>query len=192
MPIVKKQSSGRKIVRLSIAVVIVAGLIVSGLFIIGVLKIDKKNKSTHQVTGSSYTKGIVTQPSSNSSTSTPSTASVNSDSTKDAGANTNNVDLLTPSGTFANVYNASQDEEMSSTCNTTPGASCQIFFTDGSITKSLPLKQTDKGGAAYWAWKPSDGDVGLTPGTWQITATATAGGTSKTANNGSLALTITQ
>lgn len=72
-------------------------------------------------------------------------------------------------------------DDLQSVCNTSPGATCQMNFTNGGTTKSLPAQATDRGGAAYWTWKPSQ--IGLTPGTWTIQATATAGSQSKSATD---------
>jgi len=98
--------------------------------------------------------------------------------------------LTAPWGTFANVYSARLDDQMQSTCNTTPGATCQLIFTNGSLTKSLDAENTDSGGAVYWAWKPSE--VGLTPGTWHLTFKAVLGSQTKTTSNDPLTLTVSQ
>lgn len=100
--------------------------------------------------------------------------------------------LIAPSGTFANIYkDVHLSDNMQSTCNTTPGATCQIIFTSGGVTRSLPLKTADGGGAVYWSWKPNDANVKLSPGTWHIIARATLGSQVKTTDNGALELEIT-
>lgn len=96
--------------------------------------------------------------------------------------------LQAPQGTFANVYEADANDEMGSTCNTTPGATCQILFTKDGVTKSLSKENTDKGGAVFWSWTPKK--IGLTPGTWHITAKATLGAQVKTTSNDPLTLEI--
>lgn len=154
-------------------------------------------------TASPATKGI--KPADNSKDKQPATGSTPSTGTQSQGqpnspdgpvkqnATSNNTNLAAPSGTFANIYkDVSLSENMQSTCNTTPGATCQIIFTRGSLTKSLPLKSVDNGGAAYWSWKPNDSNVGLSVGTWHITARATLGSQTQTTDNGSLELEITQ
>lgn len=76
----------------------------------------------------------------------------------------------------------SKSATMASSCTTTPGATCVISFTNGSTApKSLAAQTTDRGGSAYWDWKLQD--IGLTPGSWRITATATLNGQSKTATD---------
>jgi hypothetical protein len=65
-----------------------------------------------------------------------------------------------------------------SICTTTPGALCQISFTSGSVTKSLPAKKTNANGSVGWdSWTLQS--VGITKGTWRINAVASNG--SKTA-----------
>jgi hypothetical protein len=98
--------------------------------------------------------------------------------------------LMAPWGTFANVYNAKLNDQMQSTCNTTPGATCQLIFTNGSLTQSLNAENTDSGGAVYWSWTPSG--VGLTPGTWHLTFKAVLGSQTKTTSNDPLTLAISQ
>jgi hypothetical protein len=148
------------------------------------------------VAGNSYTKGD-----SNGSQSPTNTDDTNSTKpeTSDSSPSDNQSDaksdaplvsgkLQAPQGTFANVYEASPDDEMGSTCNTTPGATCQILFTKDGVTKSLPKENTDKGGAVFWSWTPKK--IGLTTGTWHITAKATLGSQVKTTNNDPLTLEI--
>lgn len=61
-----------------------------------------------------------------------------------------------------------------STCNTTPGATCYIQFTMGSLTKKLDAQTTDSSGAVYWTWDVKN--AGFSEGSWQITAIATLNG----------------
>jgi hypothetical protein len=61
-----------------------------------------------------------------------------------------------------------------STCTTTAGVQCQITFTSGSTTKSLPAQTTNAQGNTAWNnWTLQS--IGLTAGTWKITAVATNG-----------------
>lgn len=84
-----------------------------------------------------------------------------------------------PSGNFTSNYMPSLSatgakELIQSVCTTTPGATCVINFTKGDTTKSLEKRTTDKGGSVYWTWKLKD--LGLTEGSWKITATAELNG----------------
>lgn len=160
------------------------------LYSTGRLPFWHKNTSTH-ITGSPYTKGEAVIPSGKTS---GAGTSDTGRSTSDTNVSPNDTSppitgtLLAPWGTFANVYKTRPGDEMESTCNTTPGATCQIVFTNGSITKSLDAETTDAGGAVYWAWTPAG--VGLTPGTWHITAKAILGTQTKTTSNDPLTLEI--
>lgn len=103
-----------------------------------------------------------------------------------------NGPLLAPTGTFVNTYTAALHDQLTSTCNTTPDAMCQITFTRNGVTKALPARQADGNGAVFWAWHPDDSNVGLTVGAWHIVAVATQGSQSIVTDNGSLELNITQ
>ena len=66
-----------------------------------------------------------------------------------------------------------------STCTTTPGAYCKIQFASAGIVKSLPLQKTDANGDVVWtSW--SLASIGLTQGTWTVTAVAVNGSNSVT------------
>lgn len=85
--------------------------------------------------------------------------------------------LVAPTGTFVSNHNPGQNGSPLtevSVCNSTPGATCQILFTSGNSTTSLPAQVTDRSGSTYWNnWTPAG--IGLTPGSWQVKATATLG-----------------
>jgi cytoskeletal protein RodZ len=100
--------------------------------------------------------------------------------------------LVAPTGTFVNnhgansAYPVTTDTNEASTCTTTPGASCDIQFTNtvsGSVEDlgALTLPATGSGnlssGSVSWQWTPSG--KGLSSGTWKITAIATLDGQSK-------------
>lgn len=93
-----------------------------------------------------------------------------------------NANLTEPTGNFISTHTIAlgTNPQMESICNTTAGASCKITFTNGSTTKSLSAQNTDRGGATYWAWKPKDSNINLTPGTWTVTAVAQLGSQTKT------------
>jgi len=102
------------------------------------------------------------------------------------GESSGQAQLIAPSGVFVsnhspNLSGSPAPNQISSVCNTTAGANCTIVFTKSGATRSLPVKKTDSGGAAYWTWKLQD--IGLTVGTWHVQAVATLGGqTQKTAD----------
>lgn len=86
--------------------------------------------------------------------------------------------LVQPSGGFVsnhhpNLSDLPAPNSIVSVCNTTPGATCQVFFTKDGVQKSLPAQVTDSGGSTYWSWTLQN--IGLTTGSWQVKATATLG-----------------
>lgn len=93
--------------------------------------------------------------------------------------------LTDPTGNFISTHSffLSANPQMESICNTTPGATCKITFTNGNTTKSLATQVTDRGGATYWAWKPKDSNINLTPGTWTVAAVVQLGTQTKTATD---------
>lgn len=96
--------------------------------------------------------------------------------------------LATPFGTFVSNHKPGQNGSPSteqSTCNTTPGATCDIQFTNGSgVTKSLGAEVADGNGTTYWSWDINGGT--LAPGSWHITAVVKLNGQTKTASDPTL------
>jgi len=121
-------------------------------------------------------KGMPQGNSQQTSTNTPS-----SSVTDPKGNDQTSATLLAPSGNFVSNHTPGQNGTPlleTSVCNTTPGAKCQIFFTNGNKTFSLAAQTTDLGGSTYWnGWTPQG--IGLTPGTWQVAATAMLSNQSK-------------
>ncbi len=118
----------------------------------------------------------------------------NGKSTTTAGNNSETISLLTPSGDFVsnhhpNLSGSPAPNTESSVCNTSPGASCTISFESNGSVKSLATKQADTNGSVFWSWKLSD--IGITSGTWKITAKATLSNKSKSAAD-SMELVVTQ
>jgi hypothetical protein len=187
----KKTVSHKKITAFAVLVVIV---------IYALLSITLKLWPLHKkvfITASNVKNSLPSSPTisgvntgSNSSSSTASSSqSTQSDNPKTpAQTDTNTKTLTAPSGTFVNLYNASADTQMSSICNTTSGATCQIIFTKGSLSIALPAKTTDDDGDATWAWTPQQ--IGLTSGSWHITAKAMLASQTTSTDNGSLELVI--
>jgi hypothetical protein len=91
--------------------------------------------------------------------------------------------LIAPNGTFVSAHkNVPISAALSSVCNTSAGAQCSIHFTSGSTSKVLAAQVTDRGGATYWnSWTPES--IGLTAGTWKVTAIATLNGQSKSSDD---------
>jgi hypothetical protein len=146
-----------------------------------------------------YTKGQASKTSSPSSSSNQTTSpnqAVSSPSNTKTGSTTvsTSAPLVAPTGNFVsdhhpNLSGSPAPNSMTSVCNTSPGASCQITFTSGSTTKSLPTQVTDAGGATYWYWTLQD--IGLTAGSWQVSATSSMNGNSLTSTD-PMALVVSQ
>lgn len=158
-------------------------LLVAGAFFL-LRDHDDAKKSQTSSSQSSGQESDETQPTTDSKT----PPSVDNGGPKDQ------TDTTTPSGQppivpFGSFVSNHQPElesawelnRMQSVCNTTEGATCKISFTKGSETKSLSAQKTDKEGAAYWSWTLQE--VGLTEGTWKITASATLNGQTSSASD---------
>jgi len=150
-------------------------------------------KSSDSRTAGQNTKGDVESDSnkgnssSNGSTSTGTDTTTPEDNKSDTGSTVDpNTPLVAPTGNFVSNHSPNRKgtphpSSMQSVCNTTPGASCTIIFTNGSTTRYLPAQTADKGGATYWTWDVKD--IGLTEGSWTIQAKATLGSQVKTASD---------
>ena len=123
--------------------------------------------------GSSYnTKGEQKSTTSNSRDKKNTTPSSRVESQKSTGTP---LTLQTPSGDFVsnhhpNLSGSPAPNTISSVCNTTPGASCKITFTQGEQVKALPSQTIDGNGSTYWNWKLQD--VGIGSGSWKVQAIA--------------------
>ena len=129
----------------------------------------------------------VTSPnkSTNSSSTTTSTQSTTISKNSPQNESNTNPPIL-PSGNFVSNYNPDLNGSPSpnligSTCITTPGATCTISFSMNGTTKSLPSEVTNANGVSYWTWHLQD--IGLTVGSWSITATATLNGKTTTSGD---------
>jgi hypothetical protein len=105
-----------------------------------------------------------------------------------------NLPLYAPYGDFVsnhhpNLSGQPAPSKESSVCNTTPGASCYIQLTKGSVTTKLPTRVTDSKGTAYWTWDVKT--AGLTTGDWTVKAVASLNGQTKTTQD-PLQLTVSQ
>jgi len=101
-----------------------------------------------------------------------------------SGSPTTNSDKppASPSGNFVSNHHPNLDgspapSQETSVCNTTPGATCYISFSKGTLSTKLPSQKTNSEGSAYWTWDVSK--AGLTTGEWTITAVAQLNGKSK-------------
>jgi len=187
----KKSRKGKKILLIAAIVIVALGGTVAALELTNTTHLFHAAKPVANQTADSETKGETSQSSNASQSQTNSTpssqpsSSDNKSPTGDGGAS--DATLVAPSGDFVsnhhpNLGGSPAPNQITSVCNTTPGASCQIIFTKDGVTKSLAAQTTDKGGATYWNnWKLQD--IGLTTGSWHIQAKATLGSQTKTADD---------
>lgn len=167
-----------------VIVVIVAVVAVGAVFIHA--RLDSNKNSKQYVSAGQNTKGEQSDTKSSgadsSSTSSGNSVAEPGDSKSSTGSSTDtsSTSLIDPSGDFVSAHTISLADHpsLTSVCNTSPGASCKIVFTNGSTSKSLPLQTTDRGGSTYWnSWTPSS--IGLAAGNWQIQAIASINGQTK-------------
>ena len=165
---------------------IVGGIVILALIISGAVwgfhqnnKTTIATKPTNAVTAGQDTKGepVTSQATSGGSGTNNKTGGDTSSA---------NTTLIAPQGDFVsnhhpNLGGSPAPNTEQSVCNTTPGATCQIIFTKDGITQTLPSQTADSGGAAYWSWKLQD--LNLTEGTWKVSAKATLGSQTKTADD---------
>ncbi len=109
---------------------------------------------------------------------------------KDETSTTSNIDSNTtpsaPIGAFVsnhkpNLGGTPTPNSIVSSCTTTPGAWCKISFSKAGVVKSLPSQQTDSNGNTTWNWTLQN--LGLSEGSWKITATAINGSLSSSSSD---------
>jgi hypothetical protein len=167
----KKAQKSRKIYWIGLAVVAAALLLLAGLELTNTTHLLHKDSSlatrptSPHRTANSNTKG---EPEPGKGTGSPSGNGDKQPGQADG-------PLVEPSGVFVsnhhpNLSGHPAPNTLQSVCVTTPGATCTIVFTKDGVTKQLPNQIADPGGATYWTWKLQD--LGLTTGSWHITAKA--------------------
>lgn len=183
LQLLKRPGKRMTIVLLLLLVVVVVAV----LELTNTTHIFHRNKEQPAVSGSSFNTKGEKKPAgeSSSGTNTGNTGS-SSSSASSSGNSSSNAVLFTPTGSFVsnhhpNLSGSPAPNTMSSVCNTTPRATCKITFTKDGSTKELPAHTVDANGSAYWNWKLQD--IGLTAGTWKITAVASLNGQTKTASD---------
>lgn len=90
-------------------------------------------------------------------------------------ASPSNQGVITPTGNFVSNHTIrSANDSIESICSTNVGATCEITFKLGDVTKSVGAKQTNGDGTAMWLWTPAS--IGLSSGTWEIIAISSYNG----------------
>jgi hypothetical protein len=171
MRVRKPKKNNKKIITI---ITVLMLLVIVAISLIIYTARPKTTKDTVQ-TNSSSSAGDSSATSSSKDSSQTTPAVINSDTTP-----------REPTGTFIsnhhpNLSGSPAPNTESSTCTTTPGANCEIRFTNGNITKSLDIKKTDSDGNASWDWNLND--IGLTAGEWIIKAIAINGSKTATATD---------
>lgn len=133
----------------------------------------KMNSHNNAVIPSSTPIPSASKVSSTDTSKTP-TSPKNTQTQSSGPQNTSGPGPQLPTGDFVSNHHPDGTVAEVSVCNTTPGASCYIEFTNGSTVKKLEEQQTDGKGAVYWYW--SIGSAGLSSGSWTVTAVAVLNG----------------
>lgn len=170
----KRKTSWKKLWPSALAVVVAAILVLLVLEVTGVTHFFSNPKPTPTA---SSAKNKYSLPDGNSGSSS------SSGTTKQSAAYGS---LENPTGTFVsnhkpNLSGSPAPSQEQSVCNDVPGSTCVIEFSQNGITKSLQSKTIDNSGSAYWTWRLQD--LGLTQGSWQISAKANLGSDTKTASD---------
>lgn len=108
-------------------------------------------------------------------------ASNNAKASGSPASSSSSSSLITPWGDFISSQNASTSSSGTtevSVCNTSPGATCYIQFTNGNSIYKLAVETANSNGAASWTWNVKNS--GLSPGQWQISAVASFNNLTKT------------
>lgn len=179
------------IITTSIILIILLG---AGFFVLKNHKVSYNKKNIGQNNNGQSTTPLQSKltPNQSSSSSSPNSSSSTTNSTPNTSTQPNEI-LIAPTGSFVSNHNPvlsnpKLDTEQS-TCNTSPGATCNIVFTSGSSTISLGSKVANSSGAVNWTWTLQN--VGLTQGSWKITAVANLNQQTKSTSD-QLMLNITQ
>ena len=144
-------------------------------------------KSVKAPTTTSNTK--VTTPATANSTD-QSTTSTSDQATKSQSTSLNSTGssssatLATPYGDFVSNHTPGQNDsptQETSTCDTTPGATCYIKFINSSTgtVSQLPTQTVTSNGFTSWTWNSSI----LSSGSWEVSAVAILNGQTLTAKD---------
>ena len=165
-----------------------------GILILAIFVITKRHttsyiKAVGQTNNGSSSTSLQSKinPKTNTATSTSSSNNSSGTSSTSSSASPSSATLTTPTGSFVSNHspslsNSRLDTEQS-ICNTTPGASCNVVFTNTSdnSTVSLGSKLANANGVVNWTWTLQS--VGLTQGSWNIKAVASLNQQTKSASD---------
>lgn len=136
------------------------------------------NKKVATIPSNTSVGSPASEPKQNNDSSQPSASNSSSNPTPTQEA------LVTPWGNFVSNHRPGQNgapNTETSTCNTTPGATCYIKFVSGSRTRYLDKKIANANGAIIWNWDVKS--AGFSSGSWQVSAVASLNNQTKTADD---------
>ena len=173
---IKKSPHKKKIIITAVAVLLLAGA-GTAYAVLG-NKDSSENKKSPEVYNPTTMNSDSDVPKPDDKDNSGVTQSKNSKDDDGSSAPNSAVAPASPVGTFVSNHHPNLDGSPApnvenSTCSTTPGVKCQIRFYRNGVTKSLPVQQTSQNGNTSWTWKLQD--IGLTQGTWSVTAVAING-----------------
>ncbi|MGH7156938.1 MAG: hypothetical protein ACREGG_02410 [Candidatus Saccharimonadales bacterium] len=177
--------------------IILASTIVALIVVIAILELTNTTHLFHKQKVPAVIpshSNSATTPKNNQSTAqsgslTPSTPATTKSSSSTGGSN---AALVAPFGDFVSNHNPGALDSNgnptptseTSVCDTTPGATCYIKFTntDGGQTTQLASQTVNGDGSTSWYWDATT-DAHLTKGQWRVTAIATLNGQSKSTDD---------
>jgi flagellar basal body-associated protein FliL len=181
-----KNQGKHKLKNIVIIAVVALALVVGGAFYMHQKSVQKAQKSNGKVASvSPKSIGNPTNTATRKGTDTKASTTTTGTDQKEVTPSAPTKTLLVPTGNFVSNHMPGANgtsTAMQSVCNTTPGATCNIrFVSSQGITKDLGTKTADSSGTASWNWD-IDGS-NMAPGPWKITAVATLGDQTKTAED---------
>jgi hypothetical protein len=175
---IRHHSRQKRVILGTICAVVIIGVVVFALVA------HDRNKKTAVIIPSTnstnYASPKNNSKKTSSSNSSPAQTTTSSGTGQDKSAEpstpSSNAQLIAPSGVFVSNHKPSLSgssvyQQEQSVCNTTPGATCYIEFTQGTTTKRLVTQTVNSQGATYWTWDINQ--AGLSQGSWAISAIAT-------------------
>ena len=156
-------------------IIVIASIVALAAISVGVWWLMPRTLTT--TTGSSSSTGSTSAKDSSASTTNSTGPTSEANTSSETTSIDSSVTPIAPSGTFVSNHrpklSASNQGSLESTCSTTPGATCQIEFSQSGTVKTLPAKTVDSSGNTSWTWSLQD--VGITAGEWSVRAIATNG-----------------
>ena len=187
--VIKKRHLKPPLVALIIVLIII--IVIAILELTNTTYLLHKRKAVSGTIPSTTTKSVaITNSGQSAASSSKTSVTAGTDSTADSAKNqvgsqqASSSGLVTPYGTFVSNHHPSLSDSSTapsaeqSVCQTSPGATCYIKFTNNSVVKTLATKTADQNGIIIWNWDVNT--AGFTEGSWQITAVASLNSSTQT------------